>query len=57
MSFRDSLEELRDLICTKFKNVNITYEAELKAVSFGLFLALRLGFPKVIAQTDSLEVV
>ncbi|KAH7858252.1 hypothetical protein Vadar_021735 [Vaccinium darrowii] len=55
VTFRDS--KVDGVFCTKFKNVNTPFEAELETFSFGLFLALRLGIPKLVAESDSLELV
>ncbi|KAH7840770.1 hypothetical protein Vadar_021353 [Vaccinium darrowii] len=55
--FRDELGELRGLFLTRFKNVDNEDEAELEALSFGLFLALRLRFLKLVVEMDSLVVV
>ncbi|KAH7839997.1 hypothetical protein Vadar_011147 [Vaccinium darrowii] len=55
--FKDPSGELKGFFFTRFKNVNTKAEAELEALSFGLFLALRLDFLNIVAEVDSLEVV
>ncbi|KAI8529724.1 hypothetical protein RHMOL_Rhmol12G0247600 [Rhododendron molle] len=56
-TFRDHFVKLMGLFFIKFKSVNTHFEAELEAVSFGLFLTLRLGIPKIVVETNRLKMV